>query len=78
LLASTARQEDLDGDAVAFVDAPPPRCVRADAFDHADGFVSGDERVSGREDARVLLVVGSAQTARFDAEKRIVVSDVRE
>jgi hypothetical protein len=79
-VALAAREEHLDRDAIAFADIPAARCVGADALDHADGLMPRDEgpAASARQVARVLLVIGPAQTARFDTEQRVVGGDVRQ
>ena len=75
-VARAARQEDLDGNAVAGTDAPARRRGRADSFEDADRLVAGHERVTREEFPGVLLVIGSAQTTRLDAQQRIVVTDL--
>jgi hypothetical protein len=77
-LARSARQKDLDGDAVALGHTPPRRGTFADGVDDADRLVARDEGEAGRQRARVLLVIGAAEPARLDAEEAVVGADVGE
>ena len=49
--------------------------VDADGGDNAHRLVPGNERVARVQLARVLLVIGAAETACLDSQQRIVSTD---
>src|SRR6185503_10519957 len=71
-----ARNERLDRDAIAHVDAPALGGAVADPLDHAERLVPGDERHAHRQHARVLLGVAAADAAGLDAQEAAVGVDV--
>ena len=76
--AGSARRRDerLDADAVALLDAPARGGLVADLGDAADGLVAGDHGVVRGQRALVLLVVGAADAAGLDAEEGVVGADL--
>src|SRR5439155_1271673 len=74
--AVAAADDRLDGDAIADVHAPALRRPVADALDHAERLVPGHDGQADGQDARVLLRVAPADTARLDTQQRAVVVDV--
>src|SRR5207244_792321 len=76
--AVSAPDQRLDADARADVHLPAPGGAVADALDHAERLVAGDDRQADGQYARVLLGVAPADAARLDAQERAVVVDVRD
>src|SRR5436309_2210434 len=73
-VAAAAGLEHLDRDPVAGRHTPTLRGRVTDALDHTHGLVPGDELEPAAQVPRVLLVVGPAQPARFDAEDCVIVA----
>jgi hypothetical protein len=73
-----AGEEHLDGDPVPDPDAPAFECRRPRLLDDADHLVTGNELEGGPQMSGVLLVVGPAETARFDPQEAVVVPDLGE
>src|SRR3954447_7225011 len=64
-VAHSARQEHLDGHAVADPHVPPTGRGVTDRFDDADDLVSGNVRIRSTDVTRPLLVISAAQTTRL-------------
>src|SRR5205807_7947737 len=76
LLARAAGLHDLEGDAVAGLDAPSLSRLGPDRLHDADRLVTGDEGEPGRKRARIELMVGAAEPAGLDAQQPVVVAHV--
>ena len=76
-VALHARQEHGDRDAIPGAHSPTLRGARSDLLDDANRLVTGDEGEPGKQVARELLVIGSAQTARLDPQQSVVVTHCR-
>ena len=70
------RDQGLDGDAIAGVDAPAFCGTVTDLLDDAERLVPRDHRQAHRQRAGVLLDVAAADAARFNAQQRAVVVDL--
>jgi hypothetical protein len=76
-LARPAGLKDLDSDAIARPHAPPFFGAAADLFYDADALVTWNEGKPAEEKSRELFVIRAAQSARLNAQERVVVADLR-
>lgn len=76
--ALPARLEDLDRDPVPGGQPPPLRRPAPDRLDYSNGLVAGYECEPTTQFSGVLLVIGSAQPARLNADQPVVVADIEQ